>query len=152
MSEVTSEIPDLEKIAPAKSDWKEVTKEGNRICQNLNKLIKVVPNEDAFKTDFILSMNDILNTVFEVINTKVPKLMEFLEHFNQPDWSRAFLSNDELRQPLKNPNAMADQLVAMETKLQLIVSKIPATDDIISALKQQYQSGQIASNDEFARN
>ena len=102
MSDYQSELPDMEKIPVNKIDWKEVTKMGNLTTQSLAKLIKTASNHENFETEFITMMNEMFNKVFEVINVKVPNLAEFLElknreNFNQPDWSRAFLSNEELR-------------------------------------------------------
>ena len=97
----SSEVPEMEKIPVQKTDWKEVTKIGNLVVQSLTKLIKNATNTD-FRTEFISSMNELYNKVFDVVNAKVPNLAEFmelknLEHYNQPDWSRAFFNNDELR-------------------------------------------------------
>lgn len=103
MSDYQNDVPEpLEKIPLTKVDWKEVTKTGNIIASSLAKLIKNAHNETDFQTEFLTSMNELFNKVFDVLNSKVPNLAEFLElknheRFNQPDWSRAFLSNDELR-------------------------------------------------------
>ena len=106
MSDYQDELPDMDKIPLTKINWTEVTKEGNRICQDINKLIKTVPNEDEFRTEYITSMKELLRKVYEVVNSKLPKLNEYLEmkgldQFNDPDWARAFLTNDELRYVLK---------------------------------------------------
>ena len=102
MSDYQDQLPEMDKIPTTKVDWKEVTKIGNTAAQSLAKLIKTAYNRDNYQTEFITIMNEVHNKVFEVLNTKVPNLAEFMEqknfeHFNQPDWSRAFLTNEELR-------------------------------------------------------
>ena len=102
MSDYQDEVPELDKIQQPKINWTEVTKEGNRICQDINKLLKTIPNEDEFRTEFIIAMKELFTKVYEVVNFKTPKLNEFLElkgldQFNDPDWSRSFLTDDELR-------------------------------------------------------
>lgn len=102
MSDQISEIPDMEKIAAARLDWKVATQEGNKLCNNIQKMMKNVKDPEMFKTDIILAMNEFLDTVFDIINNKVPSLGDFLElkgleQIHRPDWGRAFLSNEELR-------------------------------------------------------
>ena len=74
-------------------------------------------------------MNQLLDTVYDAINNKVPGLGDFLENqdleqLQRPDWSRAMMSNEELRVPIKNPNHFADQITDIESKLQNILAKI----------------------------
>lgn len=102
MSDQISEIPDMEKIAAARIDWKVATQEGNKLCSKIQKMMKNIKETDMFKTEIILAMNEFLDTVFDIIHNKVPNLGDFLElkgleQVHRPDWGRAFLSNDELR-------------------------------------------------------
>ncbi|MAF41092.1 MAG: hypothetical protein CL859_04435 [Cyanobium sp. ARS6] len=97
-----SEMPDMDRIAAARIDWKVATQEGNKLCSKIQKMMKNVKDTDAFKTEIILAMTEFLDTVFDIINNKVPSLGEFLElkgleQIHRPDWGRAFLTNDELR-------------------------------------------------------
>ena len=105
-----SEMPDMEKIAAAKIDWKVATQEGNKLCSKIHKMMKTIKEADTFKTEIILAMNEFLDTVFDIINNKVPSLGEFLElkgleQIHRPDWGRAFLTNDELRHEIYNNNS-----------------------------------------------
>ena len=102
MSEQISEPPEMTSIAAAKLDWKLATQEGNKLCSTINKLMKANKDNDEFKTDIILAMNEFLDTIFNIINSKVPSLGEHLElkgleQIHRPDWGRAFLTSDELR-------------------------------------------------------
>ena len=97
-----SEMPDMDRIAAARIDWKVATQEGNKLCSKIQKMMKNVKDTDAFKTEIILAMTEFLDTVFDIINNKVTSLGEFLElkgleQIHRPDWGRAFLTNDELR-------------------------------------------------------
>ena len=44
-----------------------------------------------------------------------------------------------------------NQLTEMETKMQLILARIPKTEDFVQELKQEYQNGTMKSSDEFLR-
>ena len=46
---------------------------------------------------------------------------------------------------------MANQLTEMETKMQLILARIPKTEDFIKELKAEYQKGTMNTPDEFLR-
>ena len=156
MSDYQSEATEQDKTNSIKVDWTSVTKEGNKLCQSLNKIVKNNTSNEEFKNDFIMATNQLLDKVFDVINTKVPGLGEFLElknleHLHRPDWSRALLTNDELRPPIRKPEHFKDQLTDMETKLQLILARIPKTDDFIKEMKIQFQKGAMGSEDEFVR-
>ena len=110
MSDSTSmPPPELEKIAAAKLDWTLATREGNKLCTTITKLMKNATDEEQFKMDYILAVNEYLNTVFDIINSKVPAMEEFLELKNmeilhRPDWGKAFLKEDELRNIFQNQN------------------------------------------------
>ena len=62
MSDCQTEIPEMEKLQ-TKIDWTTVTKEGNKFCQSLNKIIKNnnASSIDNFKNDFIVATNDLLD-------------------------------------------------------------------------------------------
>ena len=154
MSDCQGDTSETER--PPKLSWTAITTEGNKFCQSLNKMIKTNPNDGNFKSDFIMATNELLDKVFDVINNKVPGLGEFLElknleHFHRPDWSRALLTNDEIRLPVRPRDHIKDQLTDMETKLQLILARIPNTDDFIKELKIQFKNGSMGSEDEFVR-
>jgi len=102
MSDYQADLPEMDKINNQKVDWTAVTKEGNKFCQTLNKKLKTNPDTDQFKTDYIFQMNQLLDTVYDAINNKVPGLGDFLENqdleqLQRPDWSRAMMNNDESR-------------------------------------------------------
>ena len=156
MSEESGQPPELEKIAAAKLDWTLATREGNKLCNTINKLIKNVKNHDQFETEYIYEVNQFLGTIFDIINNKVPGLAEFmelknLEHIHSPDWGKAFMPTDELRQPIRAPDVLQDQLTQMETRLQMILAKIPNTEEFVSRLKDEYKTGNINKEDEFVR-
>ena len=156
MSDYQEEIPDMEKINTTPVGWTNVTKEGNKLCQSLNKLIKAKQNDENFKNEFIIATNDLLDKVFDVINNKVPGLGEYLElknleHLQRPDWSRAMLLNDEIRMPLRNPDHLKEQLTDMEKKLQQILARIPSTEDFTKEMRIQFQKGAMGCEDEFVR-
>ena len=97
-----------------------------------------------------------MDKVFDVINNKVPGLGEFLEsqdleHLHRPDWSRALLKNEELRLPVRSADHLKDQITDMEKQLQLILARIPSTEDFIKEMKIQFQKGALGSEDEFVR-
>ena len=144
MSDYQDDMPEVEKIVAPTVGWTNVTKEGNKLCQSLNKLIKNKTHDENFKTEFIMTTNDLLDKVFDVINNKVPGLGEYLElrnleHLQRPDWSRAMLKNDELRAPIRDTDHLKNQLTDMETKLQLNLARIPNTDDFVKEMKIQCQ-------------
>ena len=56
-----------------------------------------------------------------------------------------------IRQPLRPPGTMENQLTEMETKLQLILARIPKTEDFIKDLKTEFQNGTMNTSDEFLR-
>ena len=156
MSESISEPPELTNIVATKLDWTLATKEGNKLCDQLRKMIKNIKDADTFRTEIIYAINEFLNTIFDIINNKVPSLEEQLElkgldHLHKPDWSRAFMTNDELRPPLRTPDNIKNQLTDMETKMQLILARIPKTEEFISELKKEFQNGTMNTADEFLR-
>ena len=156
MSDCQTDIPEMEKLANSKISWTMVTTEGNRFCQSLNKIIKNNNQDDSFKSDFVSATNDLLDKVFDVINNKVPGLGEYLEarqleHFHRPDWSRALLTNEEIRIPNRHSDHLKDQITDMETKLKLILARMPSTDDFIKEIKIQFKNGAMGSDDEFVR-
>ena len=107
MSDQISEMPEMDKIAAARLDWKVATQEGNKLCNNIQKMMKNIKDVDMFKTEIILAMNEFLDIVFDIINNKVPSLGDFLElkgleQIHRPDWGRAFATIDELRHEIKN--------------------------------------------------
>ena len=175
-----SDMPDMEKIAAARVDWKVATQEGNKLCNKIHKMMKNIKETDTFKTEIILALNEFLDTVFDIINNKVPGLGEFLElkgleQIHRPDWGRAFLTIDELRheiynqnriklytilkpilyirirQPIRPPDTINEQLTEMETKMQLILARIPKTEDFVKELKNEYKNGTMNTSDEFLR-
>ena len=102
MSDQISDLPEMINIAGARLDWKLATSEGNKLCSNIQKLMKNVKDTDEFQTDIILALNEFLNTIFDIINNKVPGLGEHLElkgleHIHRPDWGKAFLPSETLR-------------------------------------------------------
>ena len=74
MSDYQDDMPESEKIVTPTIGWTNVTKEGNKLCQSLNRLIKNKTHDENFKTEFIMITNDLLDKVFDVINNKVPGL------------------------------------------------------------------------------
>ena len=102
MSDQISEPPEMTSIAATKLDWKLATSEGNKLCTNIQKMMRNVKDVDEFQTDIILALNEFLNTIFDIINNKVPGLGESLElkgleHIHRPDWGKAFLPPEHLR-------------------------------------------------------
>ena len=156
MSDHVSEPPDLTTIANPKLDWTVATKEGNKLCNHLQKMIKNIKDVDTFRTEMIYATNEFLNTIFDIINNKVPSLEEQLElkgleHLHRPDWSRAFMTNEELRPPVRPSDNIKTQLTDMETKMQLILARIPKTEDFVSDLKKEFKNGTMNTEDEFLR-
>ena len=156
MSDYQDELPEMDKINTPNIGWPMVTKEGNKFCQSLNKLIKNKSNDENFKNEFIMATNDLIDKVFDVINNKVPGLGEFLEmknleHLQRPDWSRAMLQDDELRMPIRNTDHLKNQITDIETKIQLLLTRIPSTDDFVKEMRIQFQKGNMGWEDEFVR-
>ena len=156
MSDYQAEVPEMDRINNQRVDWTAVTKEGNKFCQSLNKKLKSNPDGEQFKTDYIFQMNQLLDTVYDAINNKVPGLGDYLEQkdmeqLQRPDWSRAMLDNDELRVPIRGPNHFAEQITDIESKLQNILAKIPSTDDFITEMKAEFQKGNLGASNEFIR-
>ena len=58
MSDQISEMPEMDKIAAARLDWKVATQEGNKLCNNIQKMMKNIKDVDMFKTEIILAMNE----------------------------------------------------------------------------------------------
>ena len=149
MSENASlQPPELERIAAAKLDWTLATREGNKLCTTITKLMKTAKDTDNFKMDYILAVNEYLNTIFDIINNKIPAMEEFLELKNleilhRPDWGKAFQHENELRQPLRSPDAMQNQITQIETNIQLILAKIPDAKEIVGKIKKAYKNGDI---------
>ena len=154
MSDQISEPPELTSLL--KLDWKLATSEGNKLCNNIQKMMKNVKETDEFQTDIILALNEFLNTIFDIINNKVPGLGEFLElkgleNIHRPDWGKAFLPSENLRQPIRPPDNLKNQLTDMETKIQLILARIPKTEDFVKEIKTEFQNGTMNTPDEFKR-
>ena len=102
MSDSISSPIETDKVLIPRLDWTVATKEGNRLCTTISKMIKQELELDTFKTEYITMMNEYLKTIFDIINNKVPTLEEFLEIRNMetlqtPDWRKAFLETNELR-------------------------------------------------------
>ena len=156
MSDHVSEPPELTTITNTKLDWTVATKEGNKLCTHIQKMIKNIKDVDTFRTEMIYAMNEFLNTIFDIINNKVPSLEEQLElkgldQLHRPDWGRAFMTNEELRSPIRSPDNIKTQLTDMETKIQLILARIPKTEDFVSDLKKEFKNGTLNTEDEFLR-
>ena len=128
-----SDMPDMEKIAAARVDWKVATQEGNKLCNKIHKMMKNIKETDTFKTEIILVLNEFLDTVFDIINNKVPGLGDFLElkgleQIHRPDWGRAFLTIDELRHEIYNRNYQENATKIIHNNKNNIIYLYKTTD------------------------